>query len=125
MKYFALLFGFLLLLIGAIYYVFSIAPNSQWKIDKTLLSPDKKVMAVVSCNRDGGATVGFYCKLFLKMNDKEYEVMMTRTDQIDIEWITSNVLSAKVNDYSKIYDFTSVYWNQKTESEYFVKLDYK
>ena len=124
MKYLAFSLLFVSLIIGMGYYIFSSVPSDSWKIDTTLLSPNNQVKAIVRCNKDGGTTVGFYCKLFLEMNKKEYQVLMARTDKINIEWITSNILTAKVIGSKKIYDFTSVYWDVKTKNEYFVKLEY-
>jgi hypothetical protein len=120
-----ILIGFIALFIFSIVYYLSSGVNSSsnnWTISKEVFSPDKSAMAIVKCNTTGGATVGFYCKLFINMNKEEVEVMMVRTDKIDIRWSQENVLEASFDQGSKIYNFTNVYWNKKTSNEVFVKI---
>ena len=126
MKYIFFLFPFLFIL-GIIYYIFPESNHeAEWKLKRTLISPDKNVVAQVKCLNNGGTTVGFYCKLFFfDKNGNESEMMMVRTDDIRMSWITSNILGATVHKRSKIYDFNSVYWNDIVKNEYFVQLEYK
>ena len=91
-----------------------------------LTSPDKNVIAKVKCLNSGGATVGFYCRLFLiDKNGNKSEMMMIRTDDIKMSWIASSILGVTVDKRSKIYDFNSVYWNDIVKNEYFVQLQYE
>ena len=109
---------------GIFYYIVSglTLGSDNWDITKQVRSPNKNALAIVRCNSNGGATVGFYCKLFINIDKKESEVMMIKTDEINIKWISINRLEASFEIGSKIYDFTNVYWDHKTKSEIFINL---
>ncbi|HHD78619.1 MAG TPA: hypothetical protein ENK98_03115 [Epsilonproteobacteria bacterium] len=108
------------------YYIFSPITKDNWKVKRTIQSSDGHVFAKIKCLNNGGATVGFYCKLFLDNQDNNNEeIMMVRNKDIDINWVSNNVLAVYVNKYEKIYDFTSVYWDDKFKTEYFINIQYK
>jgi len=96
------------------------------KVKRTIQSPDSHIFAKIKCLNKGGATVGFYCKLFLEnKNNAEKEIMMIRNEDMHIKWVSKNILAVYVNKNEKIYDFTSVYWDDKSKTEYFINLQYK
>ncbi len=94
--------------------------KGEWKVKRTIQSPDGHIFAKIKCLNDSGATVGFYCKPLLDNK----EMMMVRNKDIDIKWASNNVLVVYVNKYEKIYDFISVYWDDKFKTEYFINLQY-
>ena len=125
MKYVLVLFSFFFIVLMG-YYIFSTSTMNDWKVKRTIQSPDSHIFAKIKCLNNGGVTVGFYCKLFLdNKNNAEKEIMMIRNEDMHIKWISKNILAVYVNKNEKIYDFTSVYWDDKSKTEYFINLQYK
>ena len=125
MKYFLLtILSIVIVAVGTYFALSTISTDDNgWKVKHMITSPNAHAKAIVKCNGDGGATVGFYCRLFLEIDGQTKDVFWARTDKIDVEWSSSHLLTAKVNTY-RVYDFTGVYWSRSEQTEYFVKLSY-
>lgn len=95
---------------------------------KTIISPDKQVQAIVTKYEYGGAVGSIEYRLYLcniEESIKKEALIEANTDNIDIKWTSMNTLTASISSSSRIHHFTNIWWNNKNNVEYYIKLNQK